>query len=62
MQLVPYAVLAVVSLIILAGAVAHFDTQVELLVAIFVVLAALTAPHMILVDLKPTRPSAELID
>ena len=45
-----------------AGAVAHFDMQVELLVAIFVVLAALTAPHMIFVDLKSTGPRAELID
>ena len=48
----PYAPLAVVGTIALAGTLSFFEISVELLGIVFVVLAALTAPHMILVDFK----------
>ena len=48
----PYAPLAVVGTLVLAGTLSFLEISVELLGIVFVVLAALTAPHMILVDFK----------
>ena len=51
---IPYAPLAVVGTLILVGTLSFLEISVELLGVVFVVLAALTAPHMILVDFKKT--------
>ena len=56
----PYAPLAVVGTLVLAGTLSFLEIPVELLGVVFVVLAALTAPHMILVDFKKASPDKKL--
>ena len=51
-QSLPYAPLAIIGTILGATITAVIDVPMELLGVVFIVLAALTAPHMLLVDLK----------
>ena len=57
LQSIPYAPLAVVGTLVLAGTLNFLEIPVELLGVVFMVLlVALTAPHMLLVDLKTLLP------
>lgn len=49
---IPYAPIAVAGVLALTGALTILAIPVEFLGVVFVILAALTAPHMLLVDLK----------
>ena len=60
MQSIPYAPLAVVGTLVLAGTLSFLEISVELLGVVFVVLAALTAPHMILIDFKKASPDKKV--